>query len=82
MFKKSIKKKNKPSKDDLIKEIMESNSPTRYLIARMYIEFREHLLELNSKVGFHNKFIWTFIGILITGFVGGIIIILFQYFSK
>lgn len=76
-----MKKKN-PSNDDLIKEIIESNTPTRHLIARMYVEFSNHFLTLNGKISFHDKFIWTFIGVLIVSFVGGIIAILFQYFSK
>ena len=29
--------------------------------------------QVNGKVKFHDKFIWTCIGILITGFVGGLI---------
>ena len=74
------RKKGRMNKDDLIKEIMESNHPTRYLIARMYIEFKEHFLILNGKVNFHDKFVWLFIGILVTGFVGGIIALLVQYF--
>lgn len=81
-------KKNKPgkentmSKDDLIREIVESKKPTRYLVARMYIEFREQFIKLNGKVSFHDKFIWTLIGILVISFVGGIIAVLFQYLSK
>lgn len=74
--------KKNPSNDDLIKEIIESDVPMRGLIARMYVEFSKHFLILNGKVNFHDKFVWTFIGILIVGFVGGIITILFQLFYK
>lgn len=69
------------NKDDLIREIMESG-PTKYLIAKMYFEFNKHFVKLNGKVSFHDKFIWTFIGVLIVSFVGGIIGVLTQYFSR
>lgn len=70
------------SKDDLIKEIMAKHRPTKYLLAKMYVEFREHFITLNGKVSFHDKFIWTFIGILITSFIGGTIALLIQFFYK
>lgn len=70
------------TKDDLIKEIMAKSGSTKYLIAKMYVEFREHFLILNGKVSFHDKFVWSFIGILITGFVGGTIALLVQFFNK
>ncbi len=82
MSKSDMGKENRMSKDDLIKEIMAKNRPTKYLIAKMYVEFREHFLTLNGKVSFHDKFIWTFIGILITSFVGGTIALLIQFFYK
>lgn len=82
MVKKSLRKGNIMSNDDLIKEIIESETPTRHLIARMYVEFTTQFLKLNGRVSFHDKFIWTFIGVLVVSFVGGIIAILFQYFSK
>lgn len=76
------KKNNNLDNDDLIKEIMASKSSTRYLIARMYVEFSKHFVKLNSKVNFHDKFVWIFIGILITSFIGGTIALLIQFFNK
>lgn len=76
------KKNNNLDNDDLIEELMKNSSSTKYLVARIYVEFSKHFVKLNSKVGFHDKFIWTFIGILIVSFVGGIIALLFQFFSK
>jgi len=76
------RKEDRMNNDGLIKEIMESNHPTRYLIARMYVEFSEHFLILNGKVNFHDKFVWTFIGILITSFIGGTIALLIQFLNK
>jgi len=49
------------------KELMKK--PTKELVIELYLEF----IKMNGKVGFHDKFIWTFIGILITGVIGGII---------
>jgi len=43
--------------------------PTKELVIKIYIQ----LVALNGTVAFHNKFIWTFIGLLITGFIGGAI---------
>lgn len=81
MFENKPRKEKRMNKDDLIKEIMKIG-PTKYLIAKMYFEFNEHFVKLNGKVDFHDKFVWTFIGVLIVSFAGGIIAILFQYFSK
>ncbi|MBA7479136.1 hypothetical protein ES707_14567 [subsurface metagenome] len=61
------------SNDDLIKELMNNGKPTKYFVVRMYVEFTQHFTKLNGKVGFHDKFIWIFIGILITGLIGGAI---------
>jgi len=47
--------------------------PAKWIRARIY----HQLILLNGKVKFHDKFIWLFIGILITGFVGGIIALIF-----
>lgn len=43
--------------------------PTKELVVKVYIQ----LIKLNGTVEWHSKFIWTFIGILITGFMGGAI---------
>ena len=54
---------NKISAKELLK------LPTKELVIKIYIQ----LIKLNGTVDWHSKFIWTFIGILITGLVGGII---------
>lgn len=54
---------NKISVKELLKQ------PTKELIVEIYIQ----LVKLNGTVNWHSKFIWTFIGILITGLVGGTI---------
>jgi len=54
---------NKISVKELLKQ------PTKELIIGIYIQ----LVKLNGTVNWHSKFIWTFIGILITGFIGGTI---------
>ncbi len=61
------------SNDDLIKELMNNGKPTKYFVVKMYVEFTQHFTKLNGKVSFHDKFIWIFIGILITGLIGGAI---------
>jgi len=43
--------------------------PTKELVIKIYIQ----LVRLNGTVTFHNKFIWTLIGLLITGLIGGAI---------
>ncbi|GAH34393.1 unnamed protein product [marine sediment metagenome] len=58
---------NKIAIEDLEKK------PAKWIRARIY----QQLILLNGKVKFHDKFIWLFIGILISGFVGGIIALIF-----
>ena len=50
-----------------VKELLKK--PTKELVIEIYIQ----LVKLNGKVSFHDKFIWTFIGLLITGLIGGAI---------
>ena len=45
------------------------NVPTKALTIAIFIKVKQQ----NGKLNFHDKFIWTFLGILITGFVGGLI---------
>jgi len=54
---------NKISAKELLK------IPTKELVIKIYIQ----LVKLNGTVSWHSKFIWIFIGVLITGLVGGII---------
>lgn len=54
---------NKISAKELLK------LPTKELVIKIYIQ----LVKLNGKVRFHEKFIWLFIGLLITGLIGGVI---------
>ena len=70
---------DKVNNGDLIKNLMTNGNSTKYLVAKMYIEFREHFTRLNGKVSFHDKMWWTFIGILIAGFIGGIIAVIINF---
>ncbi|MBA7519135.1 hypothetical protein ES705_11210 [subsurface metagenome] len=54
---------NKISAKELLK------LPTKELVIKIYMQ----LIKLNGKVSFHEKFIWTLIGLLITGLIGGAI---------
>jgi len=49
--------------------------PAKWIRARMYYQ----LILLNGTVRFHNRFIWLFIGILISSFIGGTIALLFCF---
>lgn len=41
--------------------------PSKELVIAIFIKTKQ----INGKVRFHDKFVWTFISILITGFIGG-----------
>lgn len=65
--------------DNLIKDLMSNGNSTKYLVAKMYVDFSNQFTRLNGKVKWHDKFIWTFIGILITAFIGGLIGLIINY---
>lgn len=50
-----------------VKELLKI--PTKELVIKIYIQ----LVKLNGTVAWHSKFIWIFIGVLITGLIGGVI---------
>ena len=50
-----------------VKELLKK--PTKELVIEIYMQ----LIKLNGTVGWHSKFIWIFIGVLITSLVGGVI---------
>ncbi len=70
---------DKANNGDLIKSLMSNGNSTKYLVAKMYIEFKEHFTRVNGKLSFHDKFVWAFIGILIAGFIGGIIAVIINF---
>ena len=61
--KESITEFDKLEIDDLLKK------PSKELLVAMFVKIKQQ----NGKVNFHDKFIWIFLGILITGFIGGAI---------
>jgi len=73
------RKEDNMSGDKLIQNIMSNGNSTKFLVAKMYVEFNQHFTKLNGKVNFHDKFIWAFIGILITAFIGGLIGLIVNY---
>jgi len=62
--------------EDMIKAKANNGQSTKELIAEMSLENKVDHAVISTTLGFHNKFIWTCIGILITAFTGGIIAII------
>ena len=64
-------KKSKPEIEEFdklsITDLMRINN--KELTIAIFIKVKQQ----NGKINFHDKFIWTFLSILITGFVGGLI---------
>ena len=50
-----------------ISDLMSANQ--KHLLIAIYMKIKQ----VNGKVCFHDKVIWTFLGILITSFIGGLI---------
>ena len=57
--------------DELVKKVAGNGESTKELVARNYLENKVSHARIDTILGFHSKFIWTCIGILITGFIGG-----------
>ena len=71
---------------ELIDKVANNGDTTKRLLARIYLENNAAHTVINGKLaicaarsGFHHKFIWTCIGILITAVVGGLIVIVIEY---
>ena len=62
--------------EDMIKAKANNGQSTKELIAEMSLENKVDHAVISTTLSFHNKFIWTCIGILITTFTGGIIAII------
>lgn len=59
--------------EDMIQQKANNGRSTKELIAEFSLENKVEHAEMKTMLGFHNKFVWTCIGILVTGFVGGLI---------
>jgi len=59
--------------DELVKKVANNGASTKELVARNYLENKLDHAVMQTTLSFHNKFIWTCIGILVTAFVGGIV---------
>ena len=62
--------------DEMVKKVANNGQSTKELIAEMSLENKVDHAVISTTLSFHNKFIWTCIGILITAFTGGIIAII------
>jgi len=72
-MKKNRRVEDNMKNDELFNQLMGNGWTEKELIVRMYVTFDRHFAKLNGKVSFHNKFVWAFIGILITAFIGGLV---------
>ena len=73
------RKEDNMSGDELIQGLMSNGHTTKYLVAKMYVDFTNHFTRINGKIRFHDKFVWAFIGILISGFTGGLIALIINH---
>ena len=71
--------------EELIDKVANNGDTEKRLLAKIYLENNAAHVEINNKLaicatktGFHDKFIWTCIGVLITGFIGGMIVLIIE----
>ena len=62
---------------ELIKQKANNGQSTKELIAEVSLKNDIDHAVMKTTLSFHNKFIWTCIGILITAFTGGLIALIF-----